>query len=169
MNWNQVEKIFLGLLLVISSNLAVGQKQPFVADTQRFGVRLFLVPDADAFVEMWSKLEPPKLTFFNKVKVNSQFAGAILYWGGGIGSDGNCNIILKTQIMQNDEVLAYGPEMPICQGHPPPPAGVLALSDTIIDLHTAGEPANLIVQVTATDQVNNETLVVEAPIQVVAK
>ena len=169
MNRNQVEKILLGLLLVISSNLALGQEQPFVADTQRFGVRLFLVPHADAFVEMWSKPEPPKLTLFNRAKTNSQFAGAILFWGGGIGSDGSCNIILQTQVLQNDEILAEGPEMPICQGHPPPPTGVLALSDTMIDLVTAGEPANLIVQVTATDQVNSETLVVKAPIQVVAK
>ena len=159
----------IGLLLVVSSNLAICQKQPFVADTQRFGVRLFLVPDADAFVEMWSKPEPPKLTLFNKAKINSQFAGAILYWGGGIDAAGNCDIQLQTTVLEKGEVLASGPEMPVCQDHALPPSGVLALSDTMIDLVTSGEPSSLVVQVRVTDKINNETLLVKAPIQVLAE
>lgn len=162
-------KFLIGLLLVGSAHFVFGQEQPFVADTQKFGVRLFLVPDADAFVEMWSKPEPPKLTIFNEAKINSQFAGAILYWGGGVNSDGNCNIQLQTQVFEKGEVLASGPEMPVCQDHAPPPSGVLALSDTMIDLVTSGEPANLVVAVTVTDKINNETLLVKAPIQVLAK
>jgi len=169
MNRNQVIKIVVSLLLFVSSSLAISQEQPFVADTQRFGVRLFLVPDADAFVEMWSKPEPPKLTLFSKAKINSQFAGAILYWGGGIDENGNCNIQLQTQVIEKGKVLASGPEMPVCQDHAPPPSGVLALSDTMIDLITSGEPANLMVQVTVTDKINNEKLLVKAPIEVLAE
>lgn len=156
------------ILLMTTCKWAFGGGKAFVADTQKFGVRLFLVPDAGTFVEMWSKPETPKLTLFNKAKIDTQFAGAILYWGGGKNAEGECNIQLQTRVLKGNSVLASGPEMPVCQGHPPPQQGVLALSDTMIDLVTSGEPANLVVQVTVTDKVNNETLSVSAPIEVVA-
>jgi len=169
MNRNQAIKIIVGLLLFVSSSLAVSEDWTFVADTQRFGVRLFLVPDADAFIEMWSKPEPPKITLFSKAKINTQFAGAILYWGGGIDENGNCNIQLQAQVLEKGKVLARGPEMPVCQDHAPPPSGVLALSDTMTVLITSGEPANLMVQVTVTDKINNEKLLVKAPIEVLSE
>lgn len=154
--------------LAISAWATAGDPS-FVADTQNFGVRLFLVPEADAFVEMWSKPQTPKLTVFNKTRVNTKFAGAILYWGGGKNSDGECNIHMQTKVLEGSRVLASGSEMPVCQGNPPPPPGVLALSEAMIDLYASGEPANLVVQVIVTDKVNNETLSVKAPIEVMAE
>lgn len=162
-------KFLATVLLVVSTVLVSAQDRPNVADTQSFGVRLFLVPDADAFVEMWSRPETPKLNAFNKTQVNSKFAGVILYWGGGSDSKGQCNIHLQTKVLEGTTVLADGPEMPLCQKHQPPPAGVLALSDTIIDLVASGEPSRLVVQVNVTDKINNETLSVSAPIEVLAE
>jgi len=162
-------KFLATILLVVSPALAFAQDRPNVADTQSFGVRLFLVPDADAFVEMWSKPETPKLTAFTKTQVNSKFAGVILYWGGGSDNEGQCNIQLQTKVLEGTTVLADAPEMPLCQKHQPPQPGVLALSDTIIDLVASGEPASLVVQVTLTDKINNETLSVSAPIEVLSE
>ena len=169
MNQAQTIKMLFALFLVVSSSWAFSQEQTFAADTQKFGVHLFLVPNAEAFVEMWSKPQPPQITIFNKTRINSQFAGAILYWGGGIDANGNCNIQLQTEVLEKGKVLASGPEMPVCKDHPPPPAGVLALADTMIDLSTSGEPTNLVVKVTVTDKNNNETLSVNAPIEVLAE
>lgn len=166
---NKSTAILATIFFLALSGSPLASEQSFVADTQNFGVRLFLVSDADAFVEMWSKPETPKLTLFNKAKVNSTFSGAILYWGGGTDVNGECNIQLQTQVLERGSVLARGPKVPVCQGHPPPPPGVLSLSDTMIDLSTPGEPAHLIVQVTITDKINNETLSVQAPLEVVAE
>lgn len=168
-NMKEILAILTTTFFIVMSNWASASEPTHVADTQNFGVRLFLVSDADAFIEMWSKPETPKLTLFNKAKVNSEFSGAILYWGGGTDANGECNIQLQTQVLEGNSVLARGPEMPVCQGHGPPPANVLSLSDTMIDLVTSGEPAKLVIQVTVKDKVNNETLLVQAPIEVVAE
>ncbi len=162
-------KFAIAIWLFAICTWATAGNPPFAADTQNFGVRLFLVPDADAFVKMWSKPQTPKLTVFNKTRVNTEFAGALLYWGGGADSNGECDIQLQTQVLEGSQVLASGPEMPVCQGHPPPPPGVLALSETMIDLFASGEPTSLTVQVTVTDRVNNETLSVKAPMEILAE
>ncbi len=162
-------KSMLAVFLLLTSGAALGIEQSFIADTERFGVRLFLVPDADAFVEMWSKPETPKLTVFKQTTVNTKFAGIILYWGGGANSNGECNIQLQTTVLERGTVLATGPEMPVCSRHQPPKPSVLSLSDTIIDLIASGDPTQLVVQVKVTDKINNETLLVEAPIEVVAE
>lgn len=158
--------IILGFIL----SFCVGAQSPsFVADTQKFGVRFFLVPDADKFVELWSRPETPKITLFKEVAVGAEFAGVILYWGGGKNKDGNCDIHAKTTVMMDSEVMAKGQFMPLCAGHSPPVPGVLALGDTVIDLKATGDPVGLVVVVEVTDRVNNETLRVSVPIDVVAK
>ena len=164
-----MNKLLAAFALLIAASTALGDGQSFVADTQRFGVRLFLVPSADAFVAMWSKPETPKLSILHKIDVNAKFAGVILYWGGGADANGYCNIQLQTQVIKSGSILVQGAEMPMCSNHQPPLSGVLALSDTIIDFVASGEPSGLIVRVTVTDKINNETLSVDAPIEVLAR
>lgn len=155
------------ILLTLIPVFAFAQSRENIADTQKFGVRLFLVPDAAAFEAMWTKPETPKLTAFNKVATNSEFAAVILYWGGGQGSDKNCNIQLSTTVLAGSEVKATGVSMPVCGGHEPPAPGVLALGDTTVDLVASGDPAKLTIKIEVTDLINNEKLVVSAPIEVV--
>ena len=165
---NKVEMRIIAIIFTALISVSVFAENPsYVADTQSFGVRLFLVPDSDSFVEMWSKPETPKLTIFNKVPIDTEFAAVILYWGGGKSKDGSCNIHLRTTVLEGSEVLASGDFFPVCEKHAPPNPGVLALADTIIDLKATGEPTNLVVQVEITDNINNEILVVSAPIEVI--
>lgn len=160
-------KYIITIISIAISTFSFAQSLLNVADTQSFGVKLFLVPDAIAFEEMWAKPETPRLTVFNKVSINTQFSAVILYWGGGSGSDKNCNIHLKTTVLAGSEVKATGTSMPVCENHAPPAPGILALGETIIDVVASGEPSSLTVKVEVTDNINHETLVVFAPIEVV--
>jgi hypothetical protein len=141
----------------------------FSADTQKFGIRIFLVPNTRDFMEMWARPETPHLTTLSQVETNQQFAAVVLYWGGVLNEEGHCDIAFRTSVTQGERKLMEGEEKPLCAGHAPPPAGALAAGDVIVDLRASGSPAKLVVHVEAHDRNSGEVLTVSAPVEVIAK
>lgn len=162
-----IRSVVSGFLVSACASALTSEPGAFSADTQNFGIRLFLVPNAKEFTEMWSQAETPRITVFTQVVMKQEFAAVILYWGGTPDEKGNCDIVIRTHVTQASKTLTCGPAMPLCSDHAPPPAGILALGDFIVDLVATGEPANLLVHVEATDKNGGETLLVSAPIEVV--
>ncbi|QWY79360.1 hypothetical protein D0436_24575 (plasmid) [Shewanella decolorationis] len=159
------------ILLVLSFTGACASKQPesYSSQTTKFGANLILVANENEFLRLWSRPEAPTITKLSKVPVGSEFSGVILYWGGGKDAKGNCNIEMKTKVMSGSKVLAQGGSLPLCKNHAPPSLNALALGDTLISLKAAGQPINMVVHVEIIDRINNETLNVSAPIEVVAQ
>lgn len=158
LEYNAKMKIITFIFIALFSTSLFAENPSWSADTQSFGVSLFLVPDSDAFVEMWSKPETPNLSILHEIQIETEFAAVILYWGGGKDLDGNCNIHVKTTVLVRDEIIVADSLVPVCKQHAPPNPGILALGDTIIDLKATGAPANLVVQIEVSDNVNNEVL-----------
>ena len=159
--------MLLSIGAVASAQTAPEPRYPNSADKANFGVRVFVVPDRQKFLESWSNPGAGvRVTTISKAKIGSNFAIPIIYWGGSANSDGKCHMSVVLRIvLPSGSTVAVSDAKLLCSDQPPPEKGALALGRTIIDLQASGVPTRLSLVIEATDLVNGERVSVGVPFE----